>query len=77
MIEVELARGVQFTDGIEKRLKKRQSTISREVKRYRIRVSHYLPEVAQIKALMWWLYGAIYKRPDMTVAFVELGLDQK
>ncbi len=52
-------------------------TISLEASRNRIRGNHYLTEVAQIKALNRRHHAAKYMMPDMTVTFVEFGLEQK
>ena len=75
-IEAYLREGFSYRE-IGKRLKKSHSTISREVRRNRIRGSHYLPEVAQAKALKRRHHAAKYMMPDITVTFVEFGLEQK
>lgn len=75
-IEAYLREGFSYRD-IGKRLKKSHSTISREVRRNRIRGTHYLPEVAQAKALKRRQHAAKYMMLGITVTFVELGLEQK
>ena len=75
-IEAYLREGFSHRE-IGKRLKKSRSIISREVKRNRIRGNHYLPEVAQAKALRRRHHDAKYMMPDITVTFVEFGLKQK
>ncbi|WP_462175734.1 helix-turn-helix domain-containing protein [Pseudoalteromonas gelatinilytica] len=49
-IEAYLREGFSYRE-IGKRLKVSHSTISREIRRNRIRENHYLPEVAQAKTL--------------------------
>ena len=53
------------------------STISREVNRNRIRDSHYLPEVAQAKAVKRRCQAAKYSVSELTMSFVEFGLNEK
>ncbi len=60
-----------------KRLKVSHSTISREVNRNRIRDNHYLPEVAQAKALKRRSQSAKSRVPGLTITFVEFGLNEK
>ncbi|CAA0294552.1 transposase [Alteromonas infernus] len=53
------------------------STISREVNRNRIRDNHYLPEVAQVKALKRRCQAAKRRISELTITFVEFGLNEK
>lgn len=71
-----LHEGLSFRE-IGKRLKVSHSTISREIKRNRIRENHYLPEVAQSQTLKGRYQAAKHRLCEMTVAFVEFGLTHK
>ena len=75
-IEAYLREGLSYRK-IGKRLNVSHSTISREVRRNRLRESHYLPEVAHSKALRRRYQAAKYRLCEMTVAFVEFGLSHK
>ena len=75
-IEAYLREGFSYRE-IGKRLNVSHSTISREVKRNRIRDSHYLPEVAQAKAAKRRCQAAKFKISDLTITFVEFGLNEK
>ena len=75
-IEAYLREGFSYRE-IGKRLNVSHSTISREVKRNRIRDSHYLPEVAQAKALKRRCQAAKYRISELTITFVEFGLNEK
>ena len=75
-IEAYLREGFSYRE-IGKRLKVSHSTISREVRRNRIRDSHYLPEVAQAKSIKRRCQAAKYGIPEQTITFVEFGLKQK
>ncbi|RDV23878.1 IS30 family transposase [Alteromonas aestuariivivens] len=75
-IEAYLREGFSYRE-IGKRLGKSHSTISREVRRNRIRDSHYLPEVAQAKAEKRRCQAGKYCVPESTITFVEFGLSQK
>ena len=69
-IEAYLREGFSYRE-IGKRLKESHSTISREVRRNRIRGSHYLPEVAQAEALKRRQHAAKFVMLYMTVTFVN------
>lgn len=75
-IEAYLREGFSYRE-IGKRLRVSHSTISREIKRNRIRDSHYLPEVAQRKAIKRRCHAARFRMPELTIAFVEFGLNEK
>ena len=75
-IEAYLREGFSYRE-IGKRLDVSHSTISREVNRNRIRDNHYLPEVAQAKALKRRSHAAKFKISELTITFVEFGLNQK
>ena len=75
-IEAYLREGFSYRE-IGKRLRVSHSTISREVNRNRIRDSHYLPEVAQAKAIKLRCQAAKYRVSDLTMTFVEFGLNEK
>ena len=75
-IEAYLREGFSYRE-IGKRLNVSHSTISREVRRNRIRDSHYLPEVAQAKSIKRRCQAAKYGIPKQTITFVEFGLTQK
>ena len=75
-IEAYLREGFSYRE-IGSRLKVSHSTISREVRRNRIRGTHYLPEVAQSKTVKRRRSAAKYSVPALTVTFVEFGLNQK
>ena len=75
-IEAYLREGFSYRD-IGKRLKVSHSTISREVRRNRIRDNHYLPEVAHAKTIKRRCLAAKYGIPALTITFVEFGLNQK
>ena len=75
-IEAYLREAFSYRD-IGKRLKVSHSTISREVRRNRIRDNHYLPEVAQSKEMKRRFQAAKYGIPVLTMTFVEFGLSQK
>lgn len=75
-IEAYLREGLSCRD-IGKRLKVSHSTISREVRRNRIRDNHYLPEVAHAKTIKRRCQAAKYGIPALTITFVEFGLSQK
>lgn len=75
-IEAYLREGFSYR-AIGKRLKVSHSTVSREVRRNRIRDNHYLPEVAQAKTVKRRCQAAKYRVPEKTVTFVEFGLKQK
>ena len=62
---------------IGKHLSVSHSTISREVKRNRIRNSHYLPEVAQAKTLKRCCLAAKYRISELTITLVDFGLNEK
>ncbi len=59
-LEAYLRQGFSYRE-IGKRLSVSHSTISREIKRNRIRDSHYLPEVPQAKALKRRRQAAKYR----------------
>ncbi|WP_218313339.1 IS30 family transposase [Alteromonas antoniana] len=75
-IEAYLREGFSYRE-IGKRLKVSHSTISREVRRNRIRDNHYLPEVAHAKTIKRRCQAAKYSIPALTMTFVEFGLGQK
>lgn len=75
-IEVYLREGFSYRE-IGKRLKVSHSTISREVNRNRIRDNHYLPEVAQSKAIKRRCQAKKYCISASTITFVEFGLNEK
>ncbi|WP_339892371.1 helix-turn-helix domain-containing protein [uncultured Alteromonas sp.] len=75
-IEAYLREGFSYRE-IGKRLIVSHSTISREVRRNRIRDSHYLPEVAQAKAFKRRRHAAKYKVSEPTITFVEFSLSEK
>ena len=75
-IEAYLREGFSYRE-IGKRLDVSHSTISREVNRNRIRDNHYLPEVAQAKALKRRSHAAKFKISELTITFVEFGLNEK
>lgn len=75
-IEAYLREGFSYRE-IGKRLKVSHSTISREVNRNRIRDNHYLPEVAQAKALKRRCQSAKSRISGLTITFVEFGLNEK
>ncbi|MEC8965461.1 MAG: IS30 family transposase [Pseudomonadota bacterium] len=75
-IDAHLREGFSYRE-ISKCLKKSHSIISREVRCNRIRGSHNLPEVTQAKDLKRRFHAAKYTMPDMTVTFIEFGLEQK
>ncbi len=75
-IEAYLREGFSYRE-IGKRLDVSHSTISREVNRNRIRDNHYLPEVAQAKALKRRSQAAKFKISELTITFVEFGLNEK
>ncbi|WP_110457634.1 IS30 family transposase [Shewanella algidipiscicola] len=75
-IEAYLREGFSYRE-IGKRLKVSHSTISREVNRNRIRDNHYLPEVAQVKALKRRSQSAKSRVSELTITFVEFGLNEK
>ncbi|MFQ6371386.1 IS30 family transposase [Shewanella sp. YIC-542] len=75
-IEAYLREGFSYRE-IGKRLNVSHSTISREIRRNRLRDCHYLPEVAQAKAVKRQCQAAKYGIPEMTMIFVEFGLNQK
>ena len=75
-IEAYLREGLSYRE-IGKRLNVSHSTISREVRRNRLKESRYLPEVAHAKAVKRRHLAAKYRLCDMTIAFVEFGLSQK
>lgn len=57
--------------------KNSHSTISREVRRNRIRGNHYLTKVAHAKTLKLRHHAVKYMKPDITVTLVMFGLEQK
>ncbi len=75
-IEAYLREGISYRE-IGKRLRVSHSTISREVKRNRIRDNQYLPEVAQAKALKRRCQAAKFRISELTITFVEFGLNEK
>ncbi len=75
-IEAHLREGFSYRE-IGKRLNLRHSTISREVHRNRLRESHYLPEVAQARALNRRHHAFKYRLCEMAIAFVEFVLSLK
>ena len=75
-IEAYLREGFSYRE-IGKRLQVSHSTISREVRRNRIRDNHYLPEVAHAKTVKRRGQAAKYSVPALTITFVEFGLSQK
>ena len=75
-IEAYLREGLSYRE-IGKRLRVSHSTISREVRRNRVRESHYLPEVAHAKTLKRRYSAAKHRLCEMTIAFVEFCLAQK
>ena len=75
-IEAYLREGFSYRN-IGKRLNVSHSTISREVNRNRIRDNHYLPEVAQAKALKRRYQAAKFRISELTISFVEFGLNEK
>ena len=75
-IEAYLREGLSYRK-IAGRLNVSHSTISREVRRNRLRESHYLPEVAHSKALKRRHQAAKYRLCETTVTFVEFGLSHK
>ncbi len=75
-IEAYLREGFSYRE-IGKRLEVSHSTISREVRRNRIRDNHYLPEVAHAKTIKRRCQAAKYSIPALTMTFVEFGLGQK
>lgn len=75
-IEAYLREGFSYRE-IGKRLQVSHSTISREVRRNRIRDNHYLPEVAHAKTVKQRGQAAKYSVPALTITFVEFGLSQK
>lgn len=75
-IEAYLREGFSYRE-IGKRLKVSHSTISREIRRNRIRENHYLPEVAQAKTLKRRVQAAKSCLSKLTITFVEFGLKQK
>ena len=68
-LEAYLRQGFSYRE-IGKRLSVSHSTISREIKRNRIRDSHYLPEVPQAKALKRRCQAAKYRISELTITFV-------
>lgn len=75
-IEAYLREGFSYRE-IGKRLKVSHSTISREVNRNRIRDNHYLPEVAQSKAIKRRCQATKYCISASTITFVDFGLNEK
>lgn len=75
-IEAYLCEGFSYRE-MGKRLSVNHSTISREVNRNRIRDNHYLPEVAQAKAMKRRCQAAKFMIPELTITFVEFGLNEK
>ncbi|WP_370215286.1 IS30 family transposase [Idiomarina sp.] len=75
-IEAYLREGFGYRE-IEKRLKVSHSTISREVRRNRIRDNRYLPEVAHARTIKLRCKAAKYSIPELTMTFFEFGLGQK
>ena len=75
-IEAYLSEGFSYRE-IGKRLKVSHSTISREVRRNRIRDNHYLPELAHAKTVKRRRQAAKYSISALTITFVEFGLNQK
>ena len=75
-IEAYLREGFSYRE-IGKRLKVSHSTISREVRRNRIRDNHYLPEIAHAKTIKRRCQAAKYSIPALTMTFVEFGLGEK
>jgi IS30 family transposase len=75
-IEAYLREGFSYRE-IGKRLKVSHSTISREIRRNGIRDNHYLPEVAQSKAVKRRCLATKYSVPEPTITFVEFGLNEK
>lgn len=75
-IETYLREGFSYRE-IGKRLQVSHSTISREVRRNRIRGNHYQPEVAQTKTIRRRCQAAKYRVSELTMTFVEFGLSQK
>ena len=75
-IEAYLREGFSYRE-IGKRLQVSHSTISREVRRNRIRDNHYLPEVAHAKTVKRRCQAAKSSVPALTITFVEFGLSQK
>ena len=75
-IEAYLREGLSYRE-IGKRLNVSHSTISREVRRNRVKESHYLPEVAHAKTLKRRYLAAKHRLCEMTIAFVEFCLAQK
>ena len=75
-IEAYLREGFSYRE-IGNRLKVSHSTISREVRRNRIRGTHYLPEVAQSKTVKRRRSAAKYRVSALTIVFVEFGLTEK
>ena len=75
-IEAYLREGFSYRE-IGKRLSVSHSTISREVRRNRIRDNHYLPEIAHAKTMKRRCQAAKYNISGLTVTFVEFGLSQK
>ena len=62
---------------IGNRLKMSHSTIIREVRRNRIRGTHYLLEIMQSKTVKRRRSGAKYSVSALTFVFVEFGLNEK
>ncbi|WP_252736094.1 helix-turn-helix domain-containing protein [Aestuariibacter sp. A3R04] len=62
---------------IGQHLKVNHSTISREVRRNRIRDNHYLLEVPQAKIIKRRCLATKHCVPALTITFVEFGLSQK
>ena len=75
-IEAYLREGFSYRE-IGNRLKVSHSTISREVRRNRIRGTHYLPEAAQSKSVKRRRNAAKYSVSALTIMFVEFGLNEK
>jgi IS30 family transposase len=76
LIEAYLREGFSYR-AIVKRLKVSHSTISREVRRNRLRGSHYLPEVAQAQTIKRRRKATKYRVPERTIALVEFGLSHR
>ncbi len=75
-IQAYLREGFSFQD-IGKPLSVNHSTISQEVNRNIIRDNHYLPEVGQAKAMKRCCQAAKFRIPELTITFVEFGLNEK
>ena len=75
-IEAYLREGFIYREN-GNRLKVNHCTISRDIRRNRIRVTHYLLEAAQSKTVKRRRSAVKYRVSAPTIMFVEFGLNEK